>query len=155
MYTAGKETSGSAVTGSRTKAISPRNRSTPNNTIGGSGGRMAHAEVFLMSAPPSGCRLPRGGPRDLHFLALAPEPPRGGPHAPRSRRAGGDHPPLIRGVRYAHRAALGATAGVDHVDVAAVEVGQHRGLRHYRPLRLTHGHHAACERAGAQRRVRL
>src|SRR5581483_6251100 len=46
--TTGKEMSGFAVMGRRTKLTKPMNNRTTNSTIGGSGWRMAHAEMFLI-----------------------------------------------------------------------------------------------------------
>ncbi len=45
--TPGKEMSGSAVIGRRPKDTRPMNSSTTNSTIGGSGWRIAHAEIFF------------------------------------------------------------------------------------------------------------
>ncbi len=48
--TTGKVTSGLRVTGSRMNATTPMNSSTTNRTIGDTGWRIAHAEIFFMSA---------------------------------------------------------------------------------------------------------
>ena len=52
--------SGFEVTGSRTNATMPMNNSTTNSTIGDTGWRIAHAEMFFMSALPRGSRRMRG-----------------------------------------------------------------------------------------------
>ena len=48
-FTAGKDTSGSRLMGSRMNATTPRKNSTTNSTMGVTGWRMAQAEIFLMS----------------------------------------------------------------------------------------------------------
>src|ERR1700740_423295 len=117
IYTPGNETSGSAVTGSRTNETTPMASSTTNSTIGGSGWRMAHAEMFFMSASrASGCRLPpRGRLRNHHVFPVAQEAGRGGHHALGPGEAGGDDHALIRGVRDTYRAPLGLVVAIHDV----------------------------------------
>ena len=49
-FTSGNEMSGFSVTGSRMNATMPMKNSTTNSTTGGSGCRIAHADMFLMAA---------------------------------------------------------------------------------------------------------
>src|SRR5207302_3959814 len=127
------ETSGSAVTGRRTKATTPMNSSTTNSTTGGSGWRMAHAEMFFMKAAPSSERRVRRGRRrgrlcgwrgHLHFFSVTQKPGRGGHHALGPAEAGRDGHTLIRSVRDAHRAPCGVIAGIVHLHVSAPDVGE-------------------------------
>jgi hypothetical protein len=50
-FTAGKDTSGLRLIGNRMKATTPMKNSTTNKTMGVTGCRIAHAEIFLMTYP--------------------------------------------------------------------------------------------------------
>src|SRR5215472_19096918 len=113
--------SGSAVTGSRTNDTMPMKSSTTNSTIGGSGWRIAHAEMFLTSASPAGASAGRiRGRGDLHRLAVVQEAARRDDHPLAAGEARGDDDASIGGVRDAHRAPLGVFLAVDDEDIGAL-----------------------------------
>src|SRR5215472_16790518 len=100
--------SGSAVTGSRTNETMPMKSSTTNSTIGGSGWRIDHAEMFLTSASPERASAGRiRGRGDLHRLAVVQEAARRDDRALAAGEARGDDDPCIGGVGDPHRAPLG------------------------------------------------
>ena len=73
--TPGKEMSGLSVSGRRMKDTRPMKHSTANSTIGVTGWRIAHAEMFFITRILVGAA---GGRRDLDLLAIAQEARRGG-----------------------------------------------------------------------------
>src|SRR5215472_15635501 len=116
--------SGSAVTGNRTNDTMPMNSSTTNSTIGGSGWRIAHAEMFLTSASPERASAGRvRGRGDLHRLAIVQEAARRDYHALAAAEARGDDDAGIGGVGDPHRAPLGVLLSVDDEDIGALGIG--------------------------------
>src|SRR5690348_10857983 len=122
----------------------PMKSSTTNSTMGETGCRMAHAEMFRMTASlPSGrWRVPVGRRgSDVDRLTIAQEPAGGRDYALRARQPLRDDDTALGRARDAHRMALDLACGVHQQDVTPVRVGHHCGLRQHRPLGLVHGHY--------------
>jgi hypothetical protein len=130
------------------KATTPMKNSTTNRTIGGTGLRIALAEISRIRLRARLCR-------DPHFLARAEEPAGGADHALIALETGVDDEAVRRGVGHVHGAALGFLLVVDDEDVVALRVGEHSGLRQHHPLCFAHEHLRARERTRSKRCMRF
>src|ERR1700751_2544841 len=126
----GKATSGLSVTGTRRNDTVPMKSSTTNSTIGVTGWRIAHAEMFFMTALSGRGRFRRAGDTpgsDVDRLAIAQEATGGRHHTLRAGEPLGDDDAAVGGARDAHGVPLDLACRIHHQHVTAVRVGHDGG----------------------------